>query len=316
MAESISERLGRLARSAASQAGHFSIEQAAPHGLDRRALRAAICSGLLDQVHSGVYRFAGAPITEQGDTWAAVLQVDGSFASHEAALRLHGIDRVPAEVAVSIVRGGNHRHEGIRVHRFDDVCAEHLTTVDGIPTTSIERAVVDVTSVFTSGRLEHLVDELTIRRRMTTVGAIGRALRQVNRRGRLHIARLPLLLDARLPSEPTPRSILERRTRALIAASGLPTPSYEYPLPCDHGRTGFVDCAWTHAMLILEIDGRRWHARERDMARDRARDRAAARAGWQTLRVLDEEVACCPEAVISEVADTYHRRLQQLRLAS
>ena len=255
-------------------------------------------------------------MTDRATTWAAVLQVNGSFASHESALRLHGVERIPVAPVVSIVRGGNHRHPGIRVHRFDDVMREHLTTVDGLPTTTIERALVDATSVFTGARLGHLLDELTIRRRVTTVGAIGRTLRQVNRRGRLHIGRLPLLLDARRPAEPTPRSALERAMRGLIAASGLPAPSYEYPLPSDRDDRGFVDAAWPEARLILEIDGRSWHARERDMAKDRARDRLAARRGWQTLRVLDEEVDACPDAVIADLEVTHRTRRLQLRLAS
>jgi hypothetical protein len=316
MAESISSRLGRLAAVASAQSGHFSIEQAERQRLDRRAMRAAIETGLVDHVHPRVYRFAGSSITDRSTTWAAVLQVDGSFASHESALRLHGVDRVPVAPVVSIVRGGNHRHPGIRVHRFDDLMPEHLITVDGIPTTTIERALVDVTSVFTGARLGHLLDELTVRRRVTTVGAIGRTLRQVNRRGRLHIARLPRLLDDRRPAEPTPRSALERAMRELIAASGLPTPIYEYPLPNDRDDRCFVDAAWPEAKLILEIDGRSWHARERDMAKDRARDRLAARRGWQTSRVLDEEVSACPDAVIADLEVIHRTRVAQLRLAS
>jgi very-short-patch-repair endonuclease len=72
---------------------------------------------------------------------------------------------------------------------------------------------------------------------------------------------------------------------------------------------GFVDRCWPEAKLILEIDGRRWHARERDMAKDRARDREAARLGWQTVRVLDEEVGDCLGAVVDDMVTIYAERL-------
>lgn len=68
---------------------------------------------------------------------------------------------------------------------------------------------------------------------------------------------------------------------------------------------GLVDRAWPEVHLILEIDGRRWHARERDMARDRRRDRQAAAVGWQTLRVLGEEIRDIPDDVRAEVVAAY-----------
>ena len=49
------------------------------------------------------------------------------------------------------------------------------------------------------------------------------------------------------------------------------------------------------------------------MRRDRERDRAAARMGWQTMRVLDEEVSDEPELVLDDIVTTYQRRLDQLR---
>ncbi len=69
-------------------------------------------------------------------------------------------------------------------------------------------------------------------------------------------------------------------------------------------------------MLILEIDGRSWHAREASMAKDRARDRVAARHGWQTLRILGEEIDDCPDAVIDDVRTAYAVRLEQLGRAA
>jgi very-short-patch-repair endonuclease len=75
---------------------------------------------------------------------------------------------------------------------------------------------------------------------------------------------------------------------------------------------GLVDRAWPEVKLLLEVDGRVWHSREQAMARDRARDRAAAAAGWQTLRVLEDEVAEVPHLVRSEVVSAYQVRRSQL----
>jgi Protein of unknown function (DUF559) len=220
---------------------------------------------------------------------------------------------MPFAVVMSVPAGSSHRHDGIRVHRVRDLIADHLAVVDGIPTTTLERAIVDVTCVFQPARLAHLIDVETMHTRRTSIGAIGRTLRQVNRRGRFGIGRLGPLLDARRPAEPTPRSRLERRVDDLLARSTLPRALAEHPLPGDRGTQRWVDRAWPEAKLILEIDGRTWHAREHAMAKDRARDRAAARAGWLTIRVLDDEVTSCPDAVLDDVITAFAVRVAQLR---
>src|SRR4051812_28130499 len=95
-------RIGRLADLAERHDGVFSVEEAAALGVDRRSLRRAAASGLLARLHRDVFAFSGSPLSDRARTWAGVLQVGGSRASHEAALRLHGIDRVPSVVAVSV----------------------------------------------------------------------------------------------------------------------------------------------------------------------------------------------------------------------
>jgi hypothetical protein len=301
-----------LTELAATQDGVFSVEQAAEVGVDRRRLRRAEEAGLLVRLHPRVHSFAGSAPTQRSGIRAATLQVAGSRASHESALTLHHVPSMPFEVAVSVGFGAAHQHGGIRVHRYRRLPDEHCLSIGGIPTTTLERAVVDVASVFHRARLEYLVDQLTITSRRTSVGAIGRALRQVDRRGRVRIGTLGRILDARRPSEPAPRSRLERRVDELLATAPLPRPVHEHPLPSQSELAGFVDRAWVEAMLILEIDGRTWHAREASMAKDRARDRAAASAGWQTIRVLDEEVADCPTQVVDDVVAAYTMRVTQL----
>jgi Transcriptional regulator, AbiEi antitoxin/Protein of unknown function (DUF559) len=311
------EAMGRLARLAAAQDSVFTARDATRLGIDRHRLRRAETAGIVVRLHPQVFVMAGAPPTPRSLARAASLHLPHGSISHEAALVLEDVDRIPFAVAATVEPHLGHRHDGIRVHRASDLIDEHRTTIDGIPTTTVARAVVDVASVFTPARLEFVLDHVTVTRRLTSLGQISRTLRQVNRRGRVGIGTLSRLLDARAPSEPAPRSRLERRVdQLLLAETKLPTPRKEYPLPTDENYLGFVDRCWEDAMLILEIDGRTWHARERAMAKDRARDRVAARVGWQTLRILDEEVDDCPDAVVDDLIATYARRLGQLRHAS
>lgn len=301
--------LAALSALAGGQVGVFTVGQAAAHGIDRRRLRRARAAGVIEQVHQDVYRFTATSRSARQAIRAATFLTPEAVAGFESALHLHGVDRLPLTTPVIIVAPrGTATFSGVRVHRFADLRAEHVTEIEGVPTSTVPRAVVDLVSVFSHSRMVDLLDRLTITSRVTTTAAIGRVLHQIGRRGRRDIAWLTEELDRRRPLGPPLRSTLERRADELLLGSDLPAPLREHPLPSVFPDEGLVDRAWELARLILEIDGRSWHAREASMARDRARDRAAARVGWQTLRVLDEELDDHPEIVIDDIAATYRER--------
>ena len=61
--------------------------------------------------------------------------------------------------------------------------------------------------------------------------------------------------------------------------------------------------------LVLEADGRSWHARLEDFDRDRARDNLAVANGYAVLRFTSVHLRRQPETVIQRIADTgRHRR--------
>jgi hypothetical protein len=176
--------------------------------------------------------------------------------------------------------------------------------------------VEEAASACSPATLEYILDHVTVTRRLVTIGEVARVWRQVNRRGRRGIRNLTHLFEARSPTEPAPRSRLERRADDLLARAGLPVPVKEHPLPSNGSYHGFVDRAWPQLQLIVEIDGRCWHAREQAMAHDRARDRQSAALGWQTLRILDEEIAGCPDVVVGELVRIYETRRSLFRLSA
>jgi len=302
--------LHAVAQLARAQGGVFTLGQAHQAGISRSTVHRSARSGLLEQLHPGVYRFTGTPALSMGHLWAAHLYLpDHARLSHESALLLHGVGQVEQVVAATVGPDANQRFRGVRVHRYCDLVDEHAATVRGLPTTTLDRAVVDVASVYSKPRLGHLVDRITINERTTSIGRIARTLRQVNRRGRRNIRNLVDVLDERSPGAPAPRSHLERRFDALLAVAGLPAPLKEHPLSSAAGHVDLVDRYWPDAGLVAEVDGRVWHSREAAMAKDRARDRAAMAAGLVVLRFLDEEIDDCPHLVVADLVTTYQRRL-------
>ena len=329
-----SANLGQLSQLAAEQAGVVSASQANSIDVKQRTLHRAARNGVLTQMYPGVFRFVSAPANKPSLLWAGYLraahggsQSEGTpdsdsgaqqpvVLSHESALWLQGVDRMPFAPAVTIGRHRNNRHGNLRVHRLNDLRPSHRSTELGLPTTTIERAIVDVTSQFGRARMEYLIDYLTITTRATNIAALSCALGQINRRGRKGIGKLGPMLDARSVGGPAPRSRLEVEMNQLLSRSQLPAAVREMPIPSLTERPGLVDCAWPTAGLILEIDGRTWHSREQAMAVDRARDRDAAAAGWQTVRVLDAEITTAPDQVVNSLEAIHAQRMQSGRIAA
>jgi hypothetical protein len=177
--------------------------------------------------------------------------------------------------------------------------------------TTVSRTLFDLAAHLHPSRLGYVLDD-ALATRSTSLAQVGQVLTESSRRGRKGGPALARLLDAR-SGEPVARTRLERMLDDVIAASGLPRPICEYPLPTDGSMTGFVDRAFPEALLIVEADGRRWHSRVSDLARDRARDRRAAKKGWQTIRVLHEELVDDPDGVARDLVDVLHRRIGQLQ---
>ena len=134
-------------------------------------------------------------------------------------------------------------------------------------------------------------------------------LQDVRRRGKPGVRKLVTVLDA-LAGEPPPASVLERKLLRAAEMAGVRVVR-QYPLPWAREPVkGLVDAAVPESRLILEADGRKWHARMEAMANDRRRDREAVLAGWQPLRWVHEDLEDLP-AVVAELAGIHFSRLSE-----
>ena len=70
----------------------------------------------------------------------------------------------------------------------------------------------------------------------------------------------------------------------------------------DVGGDSFeCDCVWRRQRLIVELDGRAFHATAAAFERDRARDRRLQAAGWTVVRVTWRQVRDDPATVIADL---------------
>ena len=294
-----------IAALAVRQQTVFSWAQARELGATRRMAQRRLGSGIWLGHAPGVYGLPGMPSSFLRDLWIAHLAVGpGSVGSHEAAAALHRLTGFPrGVVTLTAGRGSHPRVAGAVVHQLNDHASWHLTTIDGLPVTTVARTLVDLASLGRRRRLEIALDD-AIAARLVTLPDVGRCLTSIARRGKPGVRLLSTLLDQRGPGYIPPASRLERALFDLLEQGGEPPPRRQFPFPGRMPGEGRVDAAYPDARLVIEVDGRRWHNRTADFARDRDRDNEAARAGWRTLRLLYEDVIGAPEETCRLVRDT------------
>lgn len=154
-----------VAELAEGQAGMFTAAQAASAGVPRQALSRLRRRQLVERVAHGVYRLTGTPPDPVDELRAAWLGTSHStesarrtdepvVVSHRSAAWLHQLGDLDAdrhEFTTSQRRQS--RRGDIRFHR-GALPATDITTVDGLPVTTVERTVEDLGRTHTDG--EHL----------------------------------------------------------------------------------------------------------------------------------------------------------------
>jgi hypothetical protein len=301
-----------VAALAARQAGTFSRTQALRLGATSGQIRSRLHQRRWRRLRSGVYLLAGSPPHRDRDRWVAHLAVgEHSILGHEGAARMHaftGFGRSP--VTLTVDHPAHPRVPGITVHQICDIAPHHRARMRGLPVTTPARTVVDLAVVASPDVISTAVQDLVAGRRLR-LNQIGRVLADVTRPGKPRLHVIAELLDA-LAGEPIPQSVLERGLIDLLVAAAVPVPALQQPFPGRHPTASVVDGIYEAEKVIVEADGRRWHARFEAMLTDRERDQAAARAGWLTLRFLWEQIMEAPTEVAAAITETLAMRRSQL----
>lgn len=238
-------------------------------GLDSNALKRAAERGELVRLRSGAYVRATiwASLTSDErirlEVAAAQAVHRGDFiASHRSAAALWGLPRVRrhddlVHQRVSRTTGSRTEH-GIRKHAVEDVDL-HLTTIDGIPVTDVDRTVLDLAATEPFSAAVAAADWAL--RNHTTKERLRVCLEEWNpRRARSRVQRVIEFADgaAQGPGE----SI----SRVQIFEEGLTMPVLQQRFDDHLGLIGFVDFYWPDFDLIGEFDGLLKYREERVMA--------------------------------------------------
>jgi very-short-patch-repair endonuclease len=269
------EAIGELA---SRQYGVVSLGQLRELGLSRAAIEGRLKRKRMVALHRGVYAIGHTALTIESHFIAAVYACGpGALLSYRCAGVVHGLLRW-SPVRIDVTAPGERKaRDGITLHRSRVIHPDDRAAVDGIPTSSVARTLVDLADVIDERQLAKAVDRAEVLR-VFDLEAIEEALARLpGRRGR---HRLKRVLAAYQPEPHFLRSQAERRIKQLCRRHQLPQPQFNVNL------AGYeVDVYWPEARLVIEFDGAETHHTRHAFHADRRRDRALATEGIQTLRV-------------------------------
>lgn len=288
---------------ARSHGGVVTREEAIALGMAETTLRRRVDDGVFTRIRPGVLALPTAKDSFLIDLHAASRKL-GAVVSHQSAAYIHDLDRpLNIKLTISVPRNKTKSYEGCVVHQLADLLPHHVAEIDGLRVTTPERTVVDLSAVIGKRHLLRVV-EGALSRGLINFDALESTFDEVARRGKPGTALLRKTLEALAGPPSATESELEIRFRALLEEFDLPTPTEQFRPPWLRRVNGRVDFAFLDHKLIVEVDGRRWHAKNEAFETDRLRDNAALAAGWRVLRFTWREVIDRPARVAATVRRT------------
>jgi very-short-patch-repair endonuclease len=267
-----------IAELAGRQHGVVALRQLVELGVTRKAIEFRLKCGRLHRVYRGVYAVGHRVLTDDGWRMAAVLAAGSrAVVSHLDAAAIHGLLRSSRAITEVTLPYRRNPSPGIRGH-YALLPDDEITTVRGIPVTTVPRTILDLAAVRRREDVEGALHESEVRR-LTDPLSLYDLLERYPRRQGTRLVRA--ILAAR---QTVPKNVFERAFAAFLHRYRLPRPETNVWLTIGD-RTYEIDCLWRAQRVAVELDGRAVHDTPRAFERDRVKDRRLTVAGWRPLRV-------------------------------
>lgn len=272
-----------IAGVARRQHGTFHTRQARAIGGSAEVLRNRAANGAILQLAPKVWAVAGHPPTWRRQYKAAELSVAGSAIADRAGALVNGFDGFRV-VRPTVVVGheANRRQPLADVRRASEVA---VTVVDGIRVTTPAQTLFDLLHQCELPVVERALDGALVGG-STSIAELLERQHVMERLRRPHVAVWKAMIAERVPegvghAESELEVLLHRLLRRLsgdVEVVFQATPSWWTEASA---RVDAYIPAWG---LVVEADGRRWHARVADFDNDRWRDNVASAHGHRVMR--------------------------------
>jgi len=288
-----------IAELATRQHGLVTRGQLASSDLSRRQIDRLVASGRLLSIERGVYQMAGAPTTWHARVLATCLSVDG-IASHRSAAVLHGLAIRPGRPEVSVRRQSDARICAARVHWSTDLDRTAPVHVAGIPTTPIDRTLVDLGAVVGDRTVERAIDAAIASRRITWPEILD-VYRVHSRPGRRGCGPLRRILDERFGDAQHVESHIEGDLRDLFIRYGLTGFVTQFDVYDELGFIMRVDFAWPEFHVFVEADSLAFHLNATAFQEDRRKRNRVRLGGNDLFEYTALDIDHRPDTIASQV---------------
>ncbi len=282
--------------------GLLTRDRAASQGVSTSTLETGTRSGRLVRPYRGVYA-----VPDTGDEHQQVrsalahLGVAAVGVIGSAAIA-HGLQGLPRswrpQVAMPPGLERAQRRD-LEIHVWD-LPAEHVTSVDDLPVTTIVRTLADVCRLLPRERAVCLVDS-ALDQRLVTPGDLD-VVRDLMARRRNCVPGRRHLNLARVGAQ----SPGETRVRLILTDAGLPPDALQIELRhASGGLIGYGDLGYhlpDGGILVVEFDGRSVHEAPAALLADRSRQNAILAAPNATILRFAWEDTRSPHTIVSAVA--------------
>ena len=221
--------------------------------------------------------------------------------SHESATIRHGMSPVvERQPTITVSHRSTHSFPGVSVHQATDLLDTHTESIGLLRITNRPRTIVDLAKVLHPTRLARLVDN-SLGANLVSFDDLSVLFAALARKGKPGVQALRRILDERALTDSFPESELESLFLQVLRNAGLPDPSIQFAAQWLKPINGRVDFAYPDKRIVIEVDGRRWHAMHDAFESDRKRDNAAQLSGWRILRFTWRMVTTEPMSVVDTV---------------
>ena len=290
----------------------FSRQQAFDLGASERFVKRRLQDKHWQRPVPAVYTLTTSAGTWKRQCKIAELSIDDAAIAGFSAAALHELPGFrPGRIELLAPVNSYCTHPFATIHRYAGAA---LTSVDGIRVTTIPQSLFDIAPRVTVWRLERAIDD-SLLRKTTSIADLDDRLTFYAGARRPGLPRIrPLILERRSDAWTPPESELEAILAAVL--DHLPLASKvvrQAALPWRTSRPGRVDFLLPDHRLIVEADGRRWHARYESFDHDRWRDNEAVANGFRVLRFTWVHLT----QLVDDVVDVINRTIaRQLSVAS
>lgn len=286
-------------RLALRQHGAFHPRQLRALGGTRKLVEHRVDIGTFIPLGGGVLALASHPPTWQRQYKAAELTIPGAAIADRAALKVHRIEGGKVvRPSLAVPYTSNVRNRVLADVRRATGLA--VTEVDGIRVTTVAQTLVDLVASWQVQPVERAWDDALLTGKVTVDQLAERTDAAVAGR-RPHGSDAAVLLDDRRDTTWVDLdSLLELIMSRLLAAvpPGV-TVLLQSSMPWWSPGEGRVDLYLPEWNLIVELDGRRWHARLAAFDADRWRDNRAVAHGCRVLRFTHAHLTVRPDEVLA-----------------